>query len=186
MTTGEVGVGWDVPDQVRDAIEFHWFHVGVGESLELVLLGREPGWYVGHYDRGRMRQCVREGCRLCAAGVGAQLRYVLPCASMASRRVGLMEVGRGVGEEIRDWARSRGGMRGMVVVFERAGRSKHARLDCRPVSGPIPPWTLSLEPPDVTWALRQTWQRIEQITLSEASGKGSGRNGGAHTKVSAG
>lgn len=157
----DVGVGWDVPESVRDAIEFHWFHVGPSGVLQLVLLGNQPGWYVGHFDRGRMRQCGRGDCDLCRKGVGAQLRYVLPAAELVTRRSGLMEVGKGVGLLVRDWAISRGGMRGMVIELTRAARSKHSRLDVRLVQGPIPPWSLSMVAPDVERALKSTWDRIE-------------------------
>jgi len=99
-----VGTGWDVPAGVKDRCEFHWFHVQRDGCLVVVILSSAPAWYVGHFDKGRMRRCDGHECRMCAAGSGRQLRYVLAAVDYQTRQNGVIEVSKSVAELIRSWS----------------------------------------------------------------------------------
>jgi hypothetical protein len=162
MEGGLVGSGWDPPQDVRDGVEFHWWHVPVGGSLLLCVLSQCPVWYVGHYHLGRMRPCAGRGCDLCALGVGRQLRFVVCAAECSTRRVGVLELGSGPGYQLRDRSASNGGLRGTVLEVARSGRSKHCRLELRFVDEHAGPGLLSLEPLELEEVLRTTWKKEER------------------------
>jgi hypothetical protein len=155
------GEGWEVPKRVKDVVDFHWFKVKPGKVLVLGLLSPAPLWYVGHFHNKRMRRCPGSGCDLCAAGVGTQLRYVLGCVEPVSETVGIMEVGKTVGLQLRDRAASHGSCRGLLVEFSKASSSKRSHTELRFVDVVDPPVWLRFPAPDLKMCLERTWARID-------------------------
>lgn len=166
-----VGRGFDVPDVVRESVEWHWFHVAPGGMLELVVLSTEPVWYVGHFVGGRMQRCGGDDCRLCAEEFGRQIRYVVAVGEISTRQVGLVELGRENGLLLAEWCKPRvqraldgmrgvSGLRGMVIELSRAGKSKHAPLRMTLQQVAPPGWYERRTGPDLQEALRRTWERM--------------------------
>jgi hypothetical protein len=153
------GCGFSAPPDVRDVVEFHWWHVPVGGSLVLVVLSVEPVWYVGHFAQGRMRRCRGDLCRACVDGVGRQIRYVVCAAEVSSRQIGMLEVGSAPMLHIRDRALARGGLRGMILDVSRPARSKHGRLEVSVFEESPPSWSVTTEALDLRMVLERTWAR---------------------------
>jgi hypothetical protein len=155
-----VGEGFDLPVEVTDRLDFHWYHCPVGGSLNLVLLPPKPVWYVAHWVHGRMIPCDGEDCLLCSRAVGTQIRYVFSVAEMQTHRAGLIELGKSNGLLIRDW----GGQDGYPSFcgFEvwRPGRGKNSRLEVRRIEGDHIRWAMRLGMPDPMRALEMTWERL--------------------------
>jgi len=157
---GLVGDGWDPPDAVRERCEFHWFHVVPGTVLVVCVLSGAPAWYVGHFEKGRMKKCEGPTCSMCAQGIGRQLRYVFGCVEVSTRQNGLVEVSKSVAELLREWAARKCGFRGMVLQLEKATKSKHSRMEVKYVDRDPPSWASELEPINVLEALESTWDRL--------------------------
>lgn len=155
----QVGSGWDLPAEVRDQVDFHWFHVVPGRSLRLVILSGAPLWYVGHFVKGRMRKCSGEGCGFCELGIGSQVRYVFGGVEPTTRTVGVVEVGKSVAQLMRSWADRVGGLRWMQVEFQKVSAAKQSRMEVQLVSENPPHWSKALECPDLAQALFRTWER---------------------------
>ena len=155
----EIGSGWNVPEDVAPAEAWSWYHVRPGAALKLVVTCESPVWYPGHFVRGRMVRCRREGCAECAAGVGVQLRYVMSMARYEDGRQGLMELGRSPGEQIRDWVARHGGLRGMVLVFGRYSMSRQSRIEVEYCDEEAPGWLADVVAPDIREILRVTWEK---------------------------
>lgn len=156
-----IGDGFDVPREVRDRVEFHWFHVPAGAALLLALLSPSPIWYVGHYYRGRMRACDGDDCGLCSVGVGRQVRYVMSAVELTTRVVGVVEVGAQIGRELADRAAGSRSLRGMIVDLSKSERSKHCPIDMCIIDEPTPAWVMSIEPLNLREVLEETWSRAE-------------------------
>jgi hypothetical protein len=156
------GEGWEVPRRVKDAVDFHWFKVKPGRALVLGILSPKPLWYVGHFHEKRMKRCPGMGCPLCGAGVGAQLRYVLGCVEAETGTIGIMEVGKTVGLQIRDRAAAVGSCRGLLVEFSKASSSKRSHTEMRFIDIVDPPVWLRFPPPDLKMCLERTWARQER------------------------
>jgi len=156
---GIAGEGWDPPTAVRDRCEFHWFHVTPGNVIVVVVLSQAPVWYVGHFEKGRMRRCDGPGCEMCAQGLGRQLRYVFCAVEISTRQNGLMEVSKSVAELLRDWSARNGGFRGMVLQVEKASKSKHSRMEVRFLDRNPPSWASEVQAVDILEALENTWSR---------------------------
>jgi len=152
------GSGWEVPESERGDLEYRWFRISGNRSLVLVMLSREPIWYRGHYDKGRMNPCLGDGCKLCSAKIGAQLRYVVAAAERSLHRVGLWEMGATVARDLRDLAIRRGELRGSVVEISKHSLSKHSRMEIRLVDQTEGPWWMEIDIPDIRRALYLTWQ----------------------------
>ena len=114
-----------------------------------------------------MVPCVGDGCPLCTTGIGSQARYVFSVVEWESRRVGLLELGRGHALRVQDWMTSNGGLRGMTIELERSSLPKQSRVDIRLVEEAVPLFFEHLEGPDLARAVRSTWQRQVRITLDE-------------------
>lgn len=156
-----VGEGWDVPSEVRDRVEFHWFHVQPGRSLLVCMLSAAPLWYVGHFESGRMKPCAPVGCQSCARGVGKQLRFVVSAVDVRSKQVGVLELSKGVADVLRGWADQNGGLHGMLVEFSKASKSKHSRMEVDWVRESAPSWAFCLPGLDLKEVLSRTWDRQE-------------------------
>lgn len=153
------GEGWDVPDEVRGDLEFRWFRVAGNRVLILLCLADSPVWYRGHFVKGRMLPCLGQGCKMCSEGVGAQLRYVLPCAERFTHRTGLIEFGHSVAVEVRDLGVRRGGMRGLVFEVSKHSYSKQSRMEVAAVADEAEPWWREVDYPDPKAALYFGWQK---------------------------
>lgn len=154
-----VGKGWDVPAELDSVGDFRWWKLGGNKVLKLVILSHEPTFYRGHYTNRRMVPCFGDGCALCKAGVGAQLRFVFAAAEPETRQVGLIEVGRTVGLEIRDLAKRHGQLRGMGIELTRFSYSKQSRMEVEYVDRDFGNWWGILPVPDCRRALEATWKR---------------------------
>lgn len=168
-----VGEGWDPPQEVRDHVQFHWFHVTPGTSLVLVMLSLKPLWFVGHFVGGRMCRCTGDLCARCAAGTGRQIRYVVSAVELTSRRIGVLEMSESVAHLIREWAVAQSGARGLIVEFGKVSKSKHSRLEVNLIREHAPGWALAMEPLDLHEVLARTWERIDNEKGSALVGSGS-------------
>lgn len=153
------GLGWDVPAEVRGDLEFRWWRVSGNRVLVLVMLSDSPLWYRGHFYKGRMVPCFGEGCKLCADGVGAQLRYVVAAAETSTHRSGLLEVGNTVALELRDLDVRHQGLRGMVVEISKHSFSRQSRMELRYIEREEEQWWKEIDFPDIKTALYLGWQK---------------------------
>jgi len=161
-----VGDGWDPPPEAHPWSDFHWWKVSPGRVLELVILSEAPLWYTGHFLRGRMRPCYGDDCEECKKGTGGQIRYVLAGVEVSSRRVGLLELGRAVGLQIRDYAQSMGTARGMWLEFGKESHAKQSRMIVQMIEKPVEIDWMELSVPNMKEALVATWTKA-QIPLPE-------------------
>lgn len=125
----------------------------------MVVLSEEVLWYAGHFLEGRMCPCLGKECELCRQGIAGQVRYVFAAAEVSSHRPGLMEVGRGVGEQLRDWVPRHEGLRGMVLSFSKHSHAKQSRTVVQYIERDENPWYRQVEVPDIKQALRLTWKK---------------------------
>jgi hypothetical protein len=158
-----VGAGWEVPTDVRDRVEFHWFHVPKSGALVLAILSQVPVWYVGHFDSGRMKECGGIGCDLCSKGIGRQLRYVVSAVDISTKQVGVFEFGSSVSLLIKQWASGLGYLHGMIIEVTRASKSKHSRMEISLIREHPMSWVMSLEGLPLEEVLERTWERAETI-----------------------
>jgi hypothetical protein len=154
-----VGDGWELAPGDAPWSDFHWWKVPTKGILVLVLLGKEPVYYVGHYVDGRMWPCLKETCGMCKQGIGSQVRYVMAAAEIATKRVGILEVGRGNGLIIRDWAIGHEGLTGVVIELEKHSHARTSRTEIRCIEKECGPWPYHIELPDLRRALLLTWTK---------------------------
>jgi len=151
--------GWDPPEGTQGWSDWHWWKIPTGKVLQLVVLSRKPLGYSGHFHRGRMCPCYGEGCQLCREGIGAQLRYVVGAADLITRRVGMWDMGRSVGLELRELAVDRDSVRGLMVAAGHYSRARQSRTEIERFDGDPPGWIRELESPDICRALVETWRK---------------------------
>jgi hypothetical protein len=161
-----LGEGWDPPAEVLPWSDFHWWKVVAGKVIELIVLSEMPLWYTGHFTGGRMKPCYGTDCAECKKGTGGQIRYVLSCAEVSSARVGIIEVGRTVGLQIKEMASSAGTSRGLWLEFGKETTAKQSRMTIKQILEPTGDWWHELPVPDMREALAATWDKAK-IELPE-------------------
>lgn len=154
-----VGRGWDIPPEADAIGDFRWFKVKWPRTTTLVVLSHEASWYRGHFWNGRMIPCAGEQCVICARGIGAQVRFVFAAADVVNSQVGLMEVGRSVGLELRAWSEQAGQLRGMVLEFSKHSKSDKSRTEMKWIHQEAGGHWMTLPIPDIGRALKLTWER---------------------------
>lgn len=154
-----LGSGWDPPAKELGWNDFTWWKVRPNRAMVLYVLSDQPVWYSGHFYRGRMQPCLGEDCKCCADGINAQLRYVIACAEPISGRAGLLEIGRSVALQLRDWAETRGKMRGLCFEITKYSGSKNSRMEINHIPNPVGFQYAHIPTPDITTALVATWQK---------------------------
>jgi len=115
-----------------------------------------------------MAPCLGESCPLCASGLGNQARYVFSVVEWESRRVGLLELGRGHALQIQDWMASNSGLRGMSIEIQRQSAKRQSAIELSLVSDEAPLYFHHLQGPDLARAVRSTFERSVRSSL-EAS-----------------
>jgi hypothetical protein len=155
-----IGEGWDIPAGLDGWSDFSWFKVAGGKCLTLVVLSPTPLWYIGHFHKKRMHPCLGEGCALCASEVGGQVRYVFAAMERGTHKIGLMEVGKSIANQLRDAALSRGEFRGMVIELSKYSYAKNSRMELTVLWNIEPTGIDAIEVPDIPEALRATWEKL--------------------------
>lgn len=153
------GKGWDVPPEADSIGDFRWWKLGGNRVLKLVIVSHEAFYYKGHYVGKRMIPCSGDNCALCAKGIGGQLRFVFAAAELDTHQMGLIELGRSVGLEIRDLVARHGQLRGMPIELSRLSYSRNSRMEVEYVDREIGNWWYELAVPDAKKALEATWLR---------------------------
>jgi len=163
----KVGEGFDLPEGNDGWSDWTWFHARAEYPQRFTVLCNSPVHYAGHFYKGRMVACAGDDCPLCAKGLGVQARYVFSVVEWETRRVGLLELGRGHALSIQDWMAQNGGLRGLSFEIERASRPKQSRLDLRLVTDAQPVFIHHLDGPDLRRAVESTWRRQASQLLSD-------------------
>jgi len=161
----KVATGFGLPEGSDGWTDWTWFHAGYPRPLRLTILCDAPVNYSGHFRKGRMVPCLSEGCPLCAAGFGNQARYVFSVVEWESRRVGLLELGRGQALRVQDWMESNGGLRGMSIEVVRSSIKKQSGLELSLISEEAPIYFQHLQGPDLQRAVVATWAHAVCVTL---------------------
>ena len=125
----------------------------------LCALSREPAWYLGHFSQGRMRRCFGAGCEMCQARIGRQIRFVISCVELNTRRVGVVELGVTPAKQVEEWAASNGGLRGVCFTMRRASRAKQARHELEVVREYPGDWVNDLQGINLGEVMSKTWDR---------------------------
>lgn len=165
----KVQSGFGLPEGNDGWTDWTWFHARFPMATRLTILCAAPANYSGHYRKGRMVPCVGERCPLCESGLGNQARYVFAVVEWETRRVGLLELGRGQSLRVQDWAEAVGGLRGLSIEIVRSSAKKQSSLDMQLVTDEPPIYFQHLAGPDPVKALEQTWSRANRIVLEEPS-----------------
>jgi len=163
----KVGKGFGLPEGNEGWTDWTWFHARASMPTRFTILCSAPVNYAGHFSKGRMVACAGERCPLCERGLGSQARYVFSVVEWESRRVGLLELGRGHALQIQDWIPRNGELRGLSIELQRSGHSKQSRVDMSFVGDVTPLYFQHLEGPDLARAVKSTWQRSVSRYLDE-------------------
>ena len=180
----KVGTGFTLPDGADGWTDWTWFHARYPMPQRFTILCEEPVNYSGHFRKGRMVPCCGDDCPLCAMGLGSQARYVFSVVEWETRRVGLLELGRGHALQVQDWMARNEGLRGMSIELVRSGQTKQSKQVITYVEDIVPVFFRMLEGPDLARAVKSTWQRAASQPL-EGSLPDSSPQRGSPERVSA-
>lgn len=164
----KVGNGFDLPEGNEGWSDWTWFHARSAVPSRFTILCSSPVNYAGHFAKGRMVPCVGESCPMCNKGLGTQARYVFSVVEWETRRVGLLELGRGHALQVRDWGSEAGSVRGVSIELQRSSHSKQSRIEMTFVSDSTPLFFQHLEGPDLARAVKSTWHRAASQLLNES------------------
>lgn len=164
----KIGTGFDLPEGNDGWTDWTWFHARSAMPTRFTILCVSPVHYAGHFSKGRMVPCAGDDCPLCSKGLGTQARYVFSVVEWQTRRIGLLELGRGHALQIQDWMPQAGGLRGLTIELQRSSHSKQSRVDMTLISDSTPLFFQHLEGPDLLRAVQSTWQRAASQSLGES------------------
>jgi hypothetical protein len=157
--------GFGLPEGNDGWSDWTWFHARYGIETRLTILCESPVNYSGHFRKGRMVPCLGEACPLCASGFGNQARYVFSVVEWETRRIGLLELGRGHTLQVQDWMERNGGLRGMSIGIRRSSPKRQSAIEMVFVDETPPVYFQHLQGPDLARALRSTFERSVRSTL---------------------
>lgn len=163
----KVNSGFGLPEGNDGWTDWTWFHARYPTPTRLTILCEMPANYSGHFRKGRMVPCLGEGCPLCESGLGAQARYVFSVVEWETRRVGLLELGRGQTLRVQDWMATQGSLRGLSIEIVRSSAKKQSSIDMNLVMEAAPVYFQHLKGPDPAEALKQTFSRANRIVLED-------------------
>lgn len=159
-----VGRGWEIPPEADSIGDFRWFKVRPQRALTLVVLSEEPYFYRGHFVNGRMIPCAGDLCLNCSNGVGAQIRWVFAGFDPYTGQMGIIELGRSVGFELRARSEKAGKFRGLVLKLWRHGKSEKSRVEMDVLDMDVSKTIVGMRAPDIAKALKLTWNRGSSVT----------------------
>lgn len=164
----EINEGFELPPGKTGWTDFKWFHARSDYPTRLTILSDKPISFTGHYYKTRMHPCKGEKCSFCAVGIGTQVRYVFGVVEWETRSVGLYEMSRNHALDVQSWIARFGSVRGMTIEVQRAGRSKHCRIEMSYIEDPAPVFFGIMESPDVKLALQNSFQRADSSFLQDS------------------
>ena len=107
---------------------FQWLHIRAGESCTVVFGNKAPLWYMAHWYERRMQPCEGEECKMCAAGVGRQRRWVFAVILQGGKKAMLWEVSESLAQDIKKIANEKGELKKLKVYVIREGSGNKGRL----------------------------------------------------------
>lgn len=172
--------GWGVvkENSKRDAIHFAKFVSD--KPNEYIILNDSPVCYEGHFVAGFMLPCEGKECKMCADGIGKQIRYAFGAYEIRTGWRVVLELSQKQANIMFDHFLEGDSSRGLKIVIARLGSSKQSNLtirscgyvdlDARPV------WNYV----DVSKVLHETWRGHSYIPKGRplaARADGSGSHG---------
>lgn len=151
-----VDAGWGNPATEAANQSWVWLHVPARSAIRVVILSESPCRYKGHWVDGHMRPCLPVDCGYCAVRLGFQIRYVFAVHDMTHRVSGLLELGAGAAEVIKESADDLGFLRGLVFELRKEGGRDRGKIIVKAHHAMIQTEGLPV-PPDAALELRRMW-----------------------------
>ena len=120
--------GWGTLREPEEREKLHFAKILPNVRNEFLILNSAPLVYDGHYIHGKIIPCDGKNCKVCAEGIGKQLRYCFGVYEYRTEWRGVLELSRKQAEAIFNRYLVGDDARGLRITIRRLSDKKTSNL----------------------------------------------------------
>ncbi len=152
--------GWGTIQEIKKKDTLHFAKVLGTSPNRFLILNSSPLCYEGHYLHGEMIPCDGDGCKVCSAGVGKQIRYCFGVYEFRTNWRCVLELSAKQAEVIFDQYLIGDDSRGLEIVIAKMSEARTSNMKI--ISGKYVDLgeRKAYEPIDVVGFMENKWRRL--------------------------
>lgn len=163
--------GWGTIQEIKKKDTLHFAKVFGTSPNRFLILNSSPLVYEGHYLHGEMIPCEGKGCKVCAAGVGKQIRYCFGVYEFRTNWRGVLELSAKQAEVIFDQYLIGDDSRGLEIVIRKMSEARTSNMKI--ISGQYVDLgdRKAFAPVDVIGFMEAKWRRVSDSYYESPEGR---------------
>lgn len=163
--------GWGTIQEIKKKDTLHFAKVFGTSPNRFLILNSSPLVYEGHYLHGEMIPCEGKGCKVCAAGVGKQIRYCFGVYEFRTNWRGVLELSAKQAEVIFDQYLIGDDSRGLEIVIRKMSEARTSNMKI--MSGQYVDLgdRKAFAPVDVIGFMEAKWRRVSDSYYESPEGR---------------
>lgn len=152
--------GWGTIKEIKKKDTLHFAKVLGTNPNRFLILNSSPLVYEGHYLHGEMIPCEGDNCKVCAAGVGKQIRYCFGVYEFRTNWRGVLELSAKQAEVIFDQYLIGDDSRGLEIVIRKMSDARTSNMKIVEARYVDIGTRKSYDPVDIIGFMENKWRRL--------------------------
>lgn len=163
--------GWGTIQEIKKKDTLHFAKVLGTSPNRFLILNSSPLVYEGHYLHGEMIPCDGDGCKVCSAGVGKQIRYCFGVYEFRTNWRCVLELSAKQAEVIFDQYLVGDDSRGLEIVIRKMSEARTSNMKI--ISGQYVDLgdRKAFAPVDVIGFMEAKWRRVSDSYYESPEGR---------------
>ena len=163
--------GWGTIQEIKKKDTLHFAKVFGTSPNRFLILNSSPLVYEGHYLHGEMIPCDGDGCKVCSAGVGKQIRYCFGVYEFRTNWRCVLELSAKQAEVIFDQYLIGDDSRGLEIVIRKMSEARTSNMKI--TSGQYIDLgdRKAFAPVDVVGFMEAKWRRVRDSYYETPEGR---------------
>ncbi len=163
--------GWGTIKEIKKKDTLHFAKVLGTSPNRFLILNSSPLCYEGHYLHGEMIPCDGDGCKVCSAGVGKQIRYCFGVYEFRTNWRCVLELSAKQAEVIFDQYLVGDDSRGLEIVIRKMSEARTSNMKITSGQYVDLGERKAYEPIDVVGFMENKWRRLRDSYYVSPEGR---------------
>lgn len=163
--------GWGTIKEIKKKDTLHFAKVLGTSSNRFLILNSSPLVYEGHYLHGEMIPCEGDNCKVCAAGVGKQIRYCFGVYEFRTNWRCVLELSAKQAEVIFDQYLIGDDSRGLEIVIRKMSEARTSNMKIVEARYVDIGSRKAYDPVDIIGFMEAKWRRVRDSYYESPVGR---------------
>lgn len=163
--------GWGTIKEIKKKDTLHFAKVLGTSPNRFLILNSSPLVYEGHYLHGEMIPCHGDGCKVCSAGVGKQIRYCFGVYEFRTNWRCVLELSAKQAEVIFDQFLIGDDSRGLEIVIRKMSEARTSNMKIVEARYVEIGNRKAYDPVDIIGFMEAKWRRVRDSYYESPEGR---------------